>query len=61
MINLLIHKLLVLLMREYLLQFDICFLHVLHGFRSCVADCTFGCKLEVHAVQRIAYDTIYNI
>jgi hypothetical protein len=49
-INLLIHKLLVLLWREDLLQLGIDVLHVLHGLGAGIADSSFKRELEVHTV-----------
>ena len=60
-INLLIHKLLVLLWRENLLQLGIDVLHVLHGLGAGIADSSFKRELEVHTVQGITHDAILNI
>ena len=49
-VNLLIHKLLVLLRRENVFQFLVRLLHILQSFCARVADLTFASKLEVHAV-----------
>lgn len=50
MIDLLIHKLLILFMGKDLLKFLISFLHVQHSFGTCVANRAFLSKLEMHAV-----------
>ena len=49
-VNLLIHKLLVLLRRENVFQFLVRLLHILQSFCAGIADLALARKLEMHAV-----------
>ena len=59
-IDLLIHKLLILNGSEYFLQFSVHLLHILHSLRTRIADYTFACELKMHTKERILDDAIMN-
>lgn len=59
-VDLLVHKLLVLLGGKNLLQLHICLLHVLQCLGTSVANSTFVSEFEVHTIKRISNNTIVN-